>query len=140
MWKRIGAAAAGALTGGLVIAALEFVRLAVFPVPESVDLGDPASISAYLETAPAGALLAVLLAHALGALAAGATATLILRRNAMWPALAAGDVLLLLALINLLRIEHPLWFVVSDLLVFMPFAWLGYRLAARRTETMEPQS
>jgi hypothetical protein len=49
----------------------------------------------------------------------------------MQPAIIVGIVLLLSGLFNLLYLPHPLWFVVLNLILYVPAAYLGYLLVKK---------
>lgn len=78
---------------------------------------------------PLPAFVAVLVAWALGAFVGGWVAAAVGTRTA---AIVAGRILMLAGLANLVAIPSPLWFWVIGLLVFVPCALLGSRLADRR--------
>lgn len=115
---------AGVLVGGLVIAAVEALGHAAFPLPAGVDPQhlQPGDV-------PLPAFVAVLVAWALGAFVGGWVAAAVATRTA---AIVVGCILMLAALANLIAIPSPLWFWVIGLLVFLPGALLGARLADRR--------
>lgn len=111
----------GVLAGGLVIAAVEALGHAAFPLPAGADPQhlQPGDV-------PLPAFVAVLVAWALGAFVGGWVAAAVATRTA---AIVVGGILMLAGLANLVAIPSPLWFWVIGLLVFVPSALLGSRLA-----------
>jgi hypothetical protein len=90
---------------------------------------DRERIRALLATAPVGALLVVLAGWILGGVAGGwAAARLSARRNT-GHGLVLGALLTLAGVANNLMIPPPLWFWIAGLVVLMPAAYIGARLA-----------
>jgi hypothetical protein len=81
--------------------------------------------------APAGAFLVVILGWVLGSLAGGCVAAWIGRRAPVGHALVLGGLLTLGGIANNLMIPPPLWFWVAGLVVLIPAAYAGARLAPR---------
>jgi MFS-type transporter involved in bile tolerance (Atg22 family) len=115
---------AGTIAGGIVVALIELAGHAAFPMRSGADIHNlqPGDIST-------PGFLAVLAAWALGSLIAGWVAAALGGRPA---ALIVGLILLAGGLANLISIPSPLWFWIAGLLVFIPFALLGARLAPQR--------
>lgn len=132
MVKKILAVLAGVLAGGLVIFLVERIAHSIYPPPEWLDPAKPETIARYVDEAPVATLLFVLLSWALGSLAGGITATLVCNDRKSVYALTAGTLLLLLGIVNLIMIPHPPWFMAVTVFVYIPPAWLGYRLVRKK--------
>lgn len=132
MVKKILAVVAGVLLGGLVIFLMERVGHSINPPPEWLDPAKPETIARYVSEAPITVLLFVLLSWAVGSLAAGITATLVCNDGKSVYALTTGALLLFMGIANLMMIPHPLWFMAVTAFVFIPPAWLGYRLVRKK--------
>ena len=124
--RRVLAVLAGVGVGVGIIFAVEAINSWLY-VPPGLDLNDLDAMRAYMRELPAAALLIVLLGWGLGALAGGWVAARVGRGFA--PARWVGIILLGVALFNLLSLPHPLWFWIVGILVFVPAAELGARLA-----------
>lgn len=136
MVDRILGAIAGLLAGGLGLAFAEATGFLLHPPPVPLEemaawAADADALRAHAARAPAAALLAVLLAHFLASFLGALVATLVSGRLAAWPALTVGLALLAPALHGVFAVPHPLWFRVLDPLVYLPAAWLGWRLPGR---------
>lgn len=127
--RTILAIVVGVVLGGLVVAMVEAVAHQVYPPPPGVDLSDPEVAREVLASAPIGALLMVAAAWALGSLAGGWVSARICNPHRLAPALIAGGILMAFGLLNLLVLPHPLWFWPVGLIVFIPAAYLGGKLA-----------
>jgi len=119
----------GTVVGGMILAAVEALGHRVYPPPPGMNPNDPESIRAAMAQLPMGALLFVLLAWAAGAVGGGWLAALIARRARVRLALLVGALLLAGGVFTLIQIPHPLWFQVVGVLVFLPAAYLGARVA-----------
>jgi len=94
---------------------------------------DREAIRAMLASAPIGAFLVVLLGWVLGSLLGGLVAAWIGWNAPVGHALVLGGFLTLAGIANNLMIPPPLWFWIVSLLVFLPAACFGARLAPRKS-------
>jgi len=94
-------------------------------------LTDREAIRALMAGAPVGMLLVVLLGWVLGSLVGGFLAGWIGRDAPMRHALTLGGLLTLAGIANNLMIPPPAWFWIISLVVFLPGAYAGARLAPR---------
>lgn len=92
---------------------------------------DPDAIRALMASAPAGALLVVLLGWSLGGIVGGWITARIAGVNGVRNALILGVLLTLGAIANNLMLPPPLWFWIAGMLILLPAAGLGGRLADR---------
>jgi hypothetical protein len=89
-------------------------------------------LRALLASAPVGAFLVVIAGWILGSLAGGWTAARLSARAPEAHGLALGFVLMLAGIANNLMIPPPAWFWVASLVVLLPAAYAGTRLAEAR--------
>jgi len=127
--RKLLAVVAGVIAGALVVAVLEALGHQVYPPPAGIDMTNADTARQMMIDAPAGALLFVLGAWALGALAAGWTVARLAHEQRMPLALIAGAILLAGAVTTLVMLPHPLWFTIAGPLVMLPMTALGARLA-----------
>jgi hypothetical protein len=132
MGRKILSVLGGLAAGVAITTVAEGIEGLLHPLPPSADPGNPESYRLYIARLPSSAFVLVLFGHALGSLVAGVVATLIARRAAMWPAVAAGVLLFCGGAINVVALPHPTWFIGLDLACYVPLAWLGARLVAGR--------
>lgn len=119
----------GLATGFSVIYLVEILSHKVYPLPANINMNDPAELKNFIESLPVGALWFVLAAWALGSFSGGLVASLIAPDKRLKQAMIVAAVLMFMGIINLVMIPHPGWFVIAGILVYIPFAWLGYKLA-----------
>jgi len=123
----------GLFIGGAVNMSLVMLGPHVIPPPAGVDMSDAKSISASIPLLQPKHYLFPLLAHALGTLVGAMIAFLIVPTYRMIFSYAVGLIFLAGGLAAASMIPAPKWFLVLDLVgAYLPMAWLGGTLAARR--------
>ena len=126
--RKVLAVVAGLVAMGATVATVEAISHALYPPPLGLDFQDAAAIHEYIKVLPVGAFLLLLLAHFLGSFVGAVTAVKIARDNRiLWP-LLIGAISLLAGAANLLMIPHPTWFIIADLCMYLPAAFLGYKV------------
>jgi hypothetical protein len=90
---------------------------------------DREAIRALMASAPVGAFLVVLFGWALGSLVGGCVAAWIGRGAPVAHALVLGGLLTLAGIANNLMLPPPAWFWICSLVVMLPAACAGARLA-----------
>lgn len=133
MLKTILGIVVGIIVGIFIITVVQGVGHHLYGIADpNIDLEDPEAVKEMLANLPLAALLFVPLAYTLGSFIAGFISTLISeRRYKHWPAIISGGVLLLLGIINLFQLPHPTWLAVVIVIVFLPSAFLGYKVLRR---------
>jgi hypothetical protein len=121
----------GIVLAVVAIFGIQAVAMIVYPMPEGTDMNNPESLKAALAAMPAGAFVLLLVGYAVGTLAGAWLAATIARRAPVVHGLIIGVFFLLGNLINVSRLPHPVWYVVVSIVMFLPLAFVGARLAAR---------
>jgi len=128
MLRKALGALAGLVAGFAAIMIVQTIGHKVYPPPPGLDPKDAEALKALIGSMPTGALLFVLCSYAVGSLAGGFVASKIGQHVA--PALIVGALLMAAGVANLMSIPHPTWFTVINLLLFVPLAYAGGKLAA----------
>jgi len=132
--RSIIAVVAGFVAASAVMTAVETVN-GRFLHPELAKLAqgmtDREAIKSLLAGAPTSALLVVIFGWALGSLCGGLVAAWIARRGYTGHALIMGALLTIAGIANNLMVPPPLWFWIAGLVVLIPAAYVGGRLAPR---------
>lgn len=123
---------AGIVTAWLVIVLSQLLSAALYPPPPGTDLTDPAVLADFINAAPVTAMACVIAGYALAALLGGWVAARIARAHPRIAAMIVGAMVLLGVLLNYTMIPHPAWMWVTGVLLPLPMAWSGARLAGRR--------
>lgn len=132
MGRSVLAVFVGIVVAVLAVFIVESVGHVVFPPPPGVDVSDPEALRELMERIPAGALAFVLLAWVLGSFLGGFTAAKIAVQHRLACALIVGVVMLGAGGMTMMMIPHPLWMMVLGVLLPVPAAWVGARLAGAR--------
>lgn len=90
---------------------------------------DRESMRALLASAPVTAFIVVLVGWFLGGVAGGWVAVRVAGRSSLRAGLVVGVLLTLAGIANNLMLPPPLWFWAVSMLVLLPSAYLGARLA-----------
>jgi uncharacterized protein YacL len=128
--RSVLAVLAGALVAFVLIAVIELLSGKLYPL--HAKSGNPEDLAAAMARAPMGALLLMLLGWAVGTLAGAWTAARVAARSHLAHGLVVGVLFLCFAVANMLSIPHPFWFWIAAVALFLPCAYLGATLAARR--------
>jgi hypothetical protein len=129
MGQRILGVIAGVIMGMFFIYVIEAIGHSIFPIPEGIDFNDPKAVEAYISDAPTGALLFVILAYIIGSFLAGLFTRIISKRQGKYLPLVSGTILMAAGIMNVVMIPHPLWMTILAIVVFLPSAWLGGKVA-----------
>lgn len=95
---------------------------------------DREAIRVLLANAPVGAFLVVLLGWVLGSLVGGFLAARIVWNAPVAHALVLGGLLTLAGIANNFMLPPPGWFWIPSVVVFLPAAYAGARLAPRKIQ------
>ncbi|HEU4814111.1 MAG TPA: hypothetical protein VFS99_07775 [Xanthomonadaceae bacterium] len=132
MGRTVLGVVAGLAAMFVVIVAIEFLGAQLFPPPVGTDMSDPNALAALMAQMPMGALAFVVLAWVLGAFAGGWVAA---RISVQHPRLAAVVVAIAVVagvVMMMLTMPHPMWMGVLGLVLPVPAALAGARLARPR--------
>ncbi len=114
---------------------LEYIGMSLFPLPPGVTLETEEDLARIVAAAGPGKQAWVLMGWTLAALAGGWTAARAGRRRT-GEALAVGGLIVVGVLANVAMLPHPAWMTTLGMLLPLPAAWLGARLA--RTRAVPP--
>jgi hypothetical protein len=133
--RSIGAVVVGFVAASIVMMIIETINGRVL-YPElgksAEGVTDRETIRALMAKAPLGSLLVVIVGWMLGGVVGGWITARLAARSTDRHALVLGALLTLAGVANNLMIPPPLWFWVASLVVLMPAAYLGARLAPTR--------
>ncbi|GGK70785.1 hypothetical protein ACD591_04330 [Rufibacter glacialis] len=132
MFRSILSVVGGAAIGVFTISLVQYMSHQLYPVPAHLNPNQGQAVASALENAPTAALLLVLFGFALGSFLAGMVAARYAHTRKVLHALLAGLLLMVAGIANLLALPHPLWFAVVSLLLYLPMAYFGGNMAARR--------
>ena len=133
--RSIAAVVAGFVAASIVMMIIETINGRVL-YPElakaAEGMTDRDAVRALMATAPVGAFLVVIAGWILGGVAGGWVTARLAARATAGHGLVLGAVLTLAGIANNLMVPPPLWFWIVSLVVLMPAASAGARLAPAR--------
>ncbi len=116
----------GSAAGMILIKMGELMLGKMYTLPEVTDLNNLVPLKAAIMALPVSAFALLLVNYIIASLVSGIASTLVIKRESGVPAIVAGLVLTAGGIANIIRIPHPLWFSIANLLTYIPCAWLGY--------------
>ncbi len=116
----------GSAAGMLLIKMGELGLGKIYTLPVVTDLNNLEPLKAAILALPTSAFLLLLGNYVFASLVSGIASTLVIKGTSSIPAIISGSILTIGAIANLMRIPHPLWFSIANLIIYIPFAWLGY--------------
>jgi len=131
MGRNIASVVVGLIAGMALMLVIQGIGMIVIPLPPGVDFRDTESIKAAMAAGriPLASLLVVLFSHGAGSFLAGWVCGRVANRSPAVLTCVVGGLLTLAGIMNLVAIPHPMWFGVVDLLLYIPCAWCGGKLA-----------
>ena len=137
MGRTILGAVAGLVTAVLTIMLVELLGQAVYPPPPGLDPKVTADMAQIIAMQPFAAWLFVVAAWTIGAFDGGFVAALIARKGHPRAAAIVPALLVMtgVAMMMVLMPDHPKWMAICGLLLPIPAALIGARLATRSRRT-----
>ncbi len=131
--RTILAIVAGFVVGSIVNMGLIGLGGKLILPPAGADVATVEGLRATMHLFEPRHFLTPFLAHALGTLVGAALAARIAPGRGLRPALAVGLLFLAGGVASVAMLPSPAWFAACDLgLAYIPMAWIGWKLAARR--------
>ena len=130
MAKRIISVIVALIVAFAVIMGFEHLSGIIFKTPDG---GVGKSIAEIMANMPMAAFLWLLLGYGVASFLGGLIATFISGRTAVQSALIVGGVLTAGGISNLIMLPyHPLWFMIVNVLEYVPLAWIGFLVARKK--------
>ena len=131
--RNVLAVIAGFVIGSIVNMALIMIGGKVIPPPAGVDVTTMEGLRAGMHLFEPKHFAFPFLAHALGTLVGALVAASLAASRKLLMALVVGVLFLVGGIMSVMSLPSPMWFSVLDLVAaYIPMAWLGGTLAARR--------
>jgi hypothetical protein len=122
----------GLVCGGLTVFLIASSGRGFFAEYEDVpNITEPLAFASFIETLPVGAFIVLLFAHSTGSLLAVFVATSLSGHTRPTPAIAIGVLMLAGGIRNLILIPHPVWYQISEAIIYLPAVFFGYILSLK---------
>lgn len=122
-------AVVGVAVAVLTVMLFDWISHTAFPPPPDLDVTDSEALSAYIASAPIGAMLLVLAGYIVATFDGTFIAIWIGRAKPFIFALIVGVLMLVATTTNLIMIPHPLWFTISAVVGIIAAAWAAWLIA-----------
>ena len=132
MVKKTAAAVLGIIAAGGIVAVVEALGHAVYPIPPDIDFEDPVQFGIYVQSLPIGAFLFVAGGWTLGTLGGGLLACFIAKEKPFVYSTIIGGFVLVATIANLIMIPHPLWFSISAVIAIAVITYVTGIIASSR--------
>ncbi len=129
--RNIVAVIAGFSASIIIIIIGEALAHVMNPLPEGVNMNDPESFKIFIANAPVSLHLIILCNYALACFVGALISSSIALDKKMNKAISLGGMFMGVGMFSLISLSHPIWVVVCSVFVFLPFAYLGGKLAVR---------
>lgn len=118
----------GIICGVFSIKLFEAIGQKLLPVKIPLDPSNLAEVKQFMFNLPVKVLITIILAHVLGLLT-GMLVVRLIEKSTRTPLFIVSGMILLLAVLNLLYLPHPLWFILADLglIMIVSFAYIQTR-------------
>ena len=128
--KHILATIAGLITASVTVFLIEQLGFVLFPFPEGAEPTNMEWLKNNANLIPTGAMITVILAHAIGIII-GMNCAARISKTSMIPSFIVSVLMILATAINLVLIPSPIWFILSDSLGVLIASSFGSPLARR---------
>ena len=129
----------GAMSGMILIILGRNLVFNIYPLLPGTDKYDADSLAKSIKLLPDKGFMLLLVNTVVCSFLAGLVATLVSKRTTIRPPLVVGFVLMLSGLYDVIYLGEPLWFSILNLIVYMPFAWLGYLTVRKKVAANDAQ-
>ncbi len=123
----------GLLSSMIVLTLLELLNSKIFPFPEGINPKDSVAIKQAIVAMPFGAKLLQIISYFVASVVGGLVSTKIVNAESKNPALIVGSILTFFGLINSVTLGEPIWMAACSFLMYVPGAYLGYKLLAPKS-------
>lgn len=124
--RRVLAVLSGVVASGLVVAAIEMFGHSIFMNGAQMpSAADPSAVRAYSESLSFGALASLLVAWCAGAYVGSMVAIRVAGGAERMMTLVIGGFLLASTMMNFFQFPHPMWLMVSAVVLIPVCAWLA---------------
>src|SRR6185312_14512762 len=125
--KKIGAIVAGFIVASVIMLAFEWVNHFLFPIPVTIDQGDPTAFGQFTASLPLTAYLLVFLGFAIGAFEGGCTTTWMAGDPKFRTSAVLAVVLVIFGMFNMMALAFPTLPMLLGIIILAVFPYLGHR-------------
>ena len=131
-FKNILAVVIGVFIGMIVNGGLISLGHSVIALPEGADVSTYEKLKESMHMFGSEQYIFPFLAHSLGTLVGAFVAALMAATYKMRIAVGIGVFFLIAGIINCFLLPAPVWFIIIDILAYVPAGYLGWKLAGSK--------
>ena len=129
--KNTLAVIAGLIVAIIIFSLFEYISTIIYPFPKDIDISNETAMKEYVSTLPSPVLLIILAGYAIGSFVAGLVIGSVSKSSEKKLPFIAGSILTIAAIINLATIPHPIWFMIINLLLYIPLTITGNSITGK---------
>lgn len=137
IFNNVLAVVVGTMVAMILVTIIEMGINKIYPLPPGTDMYDAASAAKAMAAMPSTALVLVFIDYAIAALVGGVISTILSKRVKRNPPLVTGFIMTIAGVYDSVLLHMPTWFLVANIFVYIPFAFLGYLLLKKRVATVD---
>lgn len=131
MFRNVIAVISGIIAGMALNMGILQISYLAYPIPEGLDINDPAQLQDYLDTLPATAFLVAMLAHLAQSFGGGWVAARLGSSRPMLLAMIVGAGSLAGGVMMMTMVKGPAWMAI-ELPLYLVVAWIAGRMEQKR--------
>jgi len=124
-YKKTLSVIVGVLIASIIFTLFEYIGTLMYPFPKDMNMESESAMKDYIAALPALALIIILVGYAVGSFIAGLVIGKIAKSPLKKLPLIAGTILTIGAIANLYMIPSPIWFMIINIILYIPFTILG---------------
>ncbi len=125
----------GLLSAFITVMLIESIGHYIYPPDELLDYSKPETIEKYLQSAPLGAMMFVVIAQVLASLVIGYVSTKVAPPDSHIPFYISMALFMIAIIANYVSLPHPIWMPISTIILALVAAYQG-RMIAQKTYTL----
>jgi hypothetical protein len=110
----------------LLITCFEYLGTTFYPFPKDFDYHNKLLMQEYMSVMPLYIFIFLLFGYAVSSYVGGIVLKIIAPESKRKSPIIAGCMLTVAAAINLYNLPHPLWFMIVNILIYIPFFVAGH--------------
>lgn len=129
--KKIIAVIAGLIVSIIIFSLFEFLSTIFNPLPTEIEMSDKLAMKNYITSKTIPTMIILLSGYAIGSFLTGLVIGNISKSPLKKLPLIAGAILTLAAIINLVMVPSPFWFIIINILLYIPLTVAGNSVATK---------
>jgi len=130
MARRILSVIAGIAVGVIIVMVGDAATHFLFPPPPDLNIENKEQMIVFVKSIPNSVFLIMFSFWILSSFTGGFVAGKINKAGWKRSSIVTGTILMAAAIINIVLLPHPVWMIIGVIILYIPAAWLGGKLAS----------